>query len=212
LAAILSAASWLKADTVFDLQGVPENTPTPFADTQNGITATFTGINAGGVPTAGWFIVGGPGTNQFFQIFGPGAHFLIQPDTNNFGSLQIDFSQSVTNLIVPFAINNPPVNGVYNPLNIFLNGFLAGTGVGSTQSTGTLTQENPDQYPEGTLTLFGTFDRLVFTSEASGFAVGNFDVDATIPEPASLPLLSIGLAGVGLAYVIRKRIAVNRAV
>jgi hypothetical protein len=210
-AAILGAVASLHADSVFDFQGIAENTPTPITDTQNGVTATFTGLNASGTPTAGWFAVGGPATGNQFQIFGAGAHFLINADTQ-FGSLQVDFSQPVTNLNVSFVTNSTSNDPNVTPTNrLFLNAFAGANAVGSTAGTGVLTLEYPGPpplyYPEGNLTLLGTFDRLIFNSESFEFAIGNLDVNTAIPEPTSLPLLSIGLSGIMfLAYLNRREI------
>ena len=214
-AAILGVGASLRADTVFDFQNIAESTPTPITDTQNGIGATFTGLNASGVPTNGWFAVGGPATGNQFQIFGAGAHFLINADTQ-FGSLQVDFSQPVTNLNVSFVTNSTSNDPNVTPTNrLFLNAFAGSNAVGSTEGTGVLTLEYPSiplYYPEGNLTLLGTFDRLIFNSESIEFAIGHLAVDTAIPEPASLPLSIIGLAGsMGLAYLTRRKPAIGRA-
>jgi hypothetical protein len=215
-AAILGVGAPLRADSVFDFQGIAESTPTPITDTQNGVTATFTGLNPSGVPTAGWFAVGGPATGNQFQIFGAGAHFLLNADTQ-FGSLQVDFSQPVTNLNVSFVTNSTSNDSNVTPTNrLFLNAFAGANLVGSTEGTGALMLEYPGPpplyYPEGNLTLLGTFDRLIFNSESFEFAIGNLDVNTAIPEPASLALLIIGLGvSMGLAYLRRKKPAAGRA-
>src|SRR5690348_18471155 len=56
----------LKADSIFDFSGDAVGTPTPFSDTNNGLTASYSSFN-GATPTPNGFIVF---TNPFVNFGG----------------------------------------------------------------------------------------------------------------------------------------------
>ena len=182
---LLSAMAPLRASSIF-ING--SDTPdylatanyTPFTDTVNGITASFTGstdpLSFQITPTSG------------YVTWGP--EMLL---TNNLGStLTIDFGQDLDTISMDF--------GTYtnDPLELTL--YLGGNQVGSpVQETGT--QILTDGLYEGNIGLSGqAFDSVVVSDASSGlpvFGVGNITV-ADAPEPCFFWVFPAFGAGLGL--------------
>ncbi len=166
LLAVALAAIPLDASTIF-INGTDEPlaTYTPFSDTINGITATFSSSSD---PLA---FQTNPTTN--YVSWGP-----EMLSTNLFGStLTITFSQSFDSISMEF--------GTYTADPLELLAYSGGTQVGSpVDMTGT--QIVTDGFYENTIALSGvSFDSVVLSDGSSGlpiFGVGNITV-AEAPEP-----------------------------
>jgi hypothetical protein len=165
--------------TTFDLSTVATGTTPTFTITSGGNTATFESVPLNG-----------------FQI-GNTARLLTfstaLEDLNFFGTdpLVITFSQPVTNeILIPFAI---------------FDAFATGDTLTTVDQAGTarIFSSSPDSLtlgePEGLIAFVPTtpLTQLTLTS-SEAFAIGNI----TVPEPMSLSLLGMGLAG---AAVLRRK-------
>ncbi len=163
-------------------------TATPFADTNNGITATFSSpADPGGfevVPT-------------FFSTLT--GNVLLDPGPAGADNIPLDiaFSQSIKSISFLFALNDPS-----NTTSML---FSTNAG-GSTSATGTI-PAGGFTFPEGSLSFSGApFTSVVLSSGAFDFAVDDIVVStsSSVPEPGSLSLRAAGLAGLGL---MRRRCA-----
>jgi len=183
------------ADSVFDF----ENTTalgTPFMQTSNGVTATFTatpGPSFGGLPNVSFEIL--PFAGEFSSLTG---NVLTNPLSGPW-ILTVDFSHDATSISLLFAtVSNQddthPNAGVFT-----LAALENGTPVGSVSASGTVSQGF--KHPEGSVTFTGgVFNEVVMSSDTPIFAIDDIDlkpaVEVVAPEPASLLLLCSGLAGV----------------
>ncbi len=176
----------LFADTLFISGSVPPGTTTPFSETDNGLTATFTSP-----ADPGGFII----APSFFS-FGP--QILVDPGPANASNIPLDisFSAPLASISMDFGLDGAP-----GPFQ--LDAYLHGSLVGSATAMGVI--PSGYQFPEGVISFSGTaFDSLVLTSPTTPyFGVANLDVP--IPEPSSLILLATALAGAG--GVLRRKLA-----
>lgn len=182
LAAMVLIGSAAGAQAVtFDLAGSLGATPTPsFSITSGGQTATFTSAPGNG-----------------FQVQNTSGLLSFSPallDSNFFGTdpLLITFSSPVTNeILIPFAILD--AFGTADTLTVV-------TGFGATRTFSAINDGLPLGEPEGLIAFVPTSatSQLTLTS-SQAFAIGN----VTVPEPMSLSLLGMGLAG--MAVLRRKR-------
>lgn len=148
---------------MFDFESNAVNTPTPFTDTVEGLSATFTGAAS---------VCNFPGL--FATLTG---NFLIQgfcgPGTES-GPLGISFSSDLGGVFFNFAIEA----GGRLTVQGFENATLVGTATfASTVPSGRFNGE-------GIASLTGVFNRLVLTSDR---LLGLDNVDAmpvAVPEPA----------------------------
>ncbi|HXE12803.1 MAG TPA: PEP-CTERM sorting domain-containing protein [Bryobacteraceae bacterium] len=191
----------LNADSIFDFSGDAVGTVTPFSDANNGLTASYSAFN-GATPQPNGFIVW---TNPFVN-FGGGnnlyetAQVPGYPDQSNL-TLQILFSSPVNAVTFPFALNAPAGS------TLTLTAFSGGTQIGQLVSAPSI--ESPDNgYSYGTLAFNPgqTFDELqlgnAFEFALDDLATTNVTPVSGVPEPASVALMFLGLAGI-LAYARR---------
>jgi hypothetical protein len=182
---LLAVPSALLADSTFNFTDLSSLTPTPFSDTQKGITATFSSPS----DPAG-FVVADPSVFDFQTITG---NVLL---TNIPGStLNIGFASPLDTFSLLFGLAGGPADTL--TLTAYLNGSQVGSPVvaGGTIPAGGI-------FPEGSLAFSGDYNSVSISSSTDYFAVG--DVTAT-PEPTSVVLLATGMLGLASAGYRRRR-------
>lgn len=193
----LATPSALLADSAaYTFESVPTGTLTPFSDTNNGITATFTSDN--GDPGAF-----GVTDSTIFGFVTLSGNILMSPgdflDQNTNEPLNIAFSKDLYNLYLNFALVGSPSD------TLTVTAFENATSVGSV----TVAASGPaNLFPEGFLGFNGVlFNSVTLTADASTpyFAVDNLAVSTT-PEPGTLSLLGTGLLGLA-GFSLRRLIA-----
>ena len=136
------------ADSLFDFNLVPTGTSTPFADTQTGLTATFTSP-----ADPGGFVVG----TAFFATLTGNVLLSPGPAAANNIPLVVTFDQPATGVDLLFALNDPG-----NTTSLTLEAFSGGVGgtlVGTANATGAIPLGFI--FPEGSLSFSGTpFDTI----------------------------------------------------
>lgn len=149
----------------------------------------------------------GPGTNMTY-IHEPGIEgtSLLNPD------LRVDFLRGATgSLMFGYALNSSVSDPLYfASISVFDAG---GTALASTSQQGDFTITSPpfglSSYPEGQISVsfagvaaYATFD---FTSQYGRYILDDFSGTfgsterPSIPEPATLALFGLGLAGLGFS-------------
>ena len=185
LAVMLLCSIALFAQSTFINGDVAVGTATTFADTNNGLTATFSSP-----ADPGAFVTG----TSFFSF---GWEILSDPGPSAAANvpLTISFSAPQPSIYMDFGLA-----GVGGPF--VLNAFLGGAPVGSTTVMGGVSSGY--NFAEGVISFSGTFDSVVLTSPTTPyFAVAN--INTPLPEPSSLVLLGSALAGVG--GLLRRKLA-----
>jgi hypothetical protein len=198
--AAVSAASPARADfTINFATAAAPGTSTPFlVDTSDGNVVTFNGV-----PT----IPGDPADTGTFTVFNSPGLF------NGFSAGLIDtgfdfnpttFNEQGDTLTISFA--TPIADGVYLPFGIADGGGSIGSDfLTVTSNTGVTVVANgaldggPLNEPEGTALIEAPGTTELTITSANPFAIGG----VTVPEPISLSILGMGLAG--LTAVRRRR-------
>lgn len=183
---LLFSTALFAGDFNFINGDVPFGTTTTFADTNNGMTATFSSpADPGGFITA----------QNFFSF--PGFQILVDPGPAGASNipLNISFSAPLRDISMNFGID-----GQSGPFQ--LEAFLGGKLVGSTTVNGSVPPGG--NFGEGTISFAGDFDSVeLISSSTPYFGIANIGADP-VPEPTSLMLLVPALAGVG--GVLRRKL------
>lgn len=173
---------------LYDFENQSIGTETPFTLVSAGLSATFAG--PAGVDPGAFGISSNFKTPTGFQYRLMNGDFLtIGSAFGAAGSaLTITFSAPVTAFTLDFGLDDPS--------NATTLAFLTNAS-GNGSAGGSLT--NGYRYPEGTLSYAGgPFTTITLQSDALDFQIDNLRVTAAVPEPESVVLFAVGLAGLAL--------------
>lgn len=186
---LLAASLAASANTFyFDLNNVAQGSGTPFSQTFDGLTATFSASgDPGGFQLAPSFFNTLPGN----VIYSPG----LSGQENQI--VTVSFSSDITDFSAPFA--------TIGLGTLTLTAYSAKTVVGSTSIAGT---PGLDSAPVGTVHFGGVkFDSVVLSdSQDPDFAIGGVSVVSSVPEPDAI---SMSLIGLGLLSIMLRRRALD---
>jgi hypothetical protein len=185
---LLTAAGSLgrAQQAVFDFENYATNDPltttyTPFIDTVNGLSATFTS-NA---PGDQGFLVDTIGFSSFH------GNALDENQSQPYATLTIKFSKPVNDFFLNFGLNDQ--HGTLGTGMDILNlvAYNAGTQVGQSSNLGQ--PIDADGYPQGVALYDGTpFDSVSLNSPINLFAIDNLSVETVVPEPSTISLWILG--------------------
>lgn len=172
----------LRADATFNFETNTVGTTTPFTDTNNGVSATFSSSSDPG----GFLVIG---VSTFDTL--TGKVLIDNPSTNR--TLAIQFSSLQSAISLDFATDSP--GGVL----FDLDAFDGGTQVGSVTAIGSIPLGFT--FPEGIISFSGAeFDSVVLSAPtAPAFAIDNVTVTG-VPEPTSLPVSVLALGVLALVW------------
>jgi len=176
---LTSKAAATTATFDFDTNGV--GLPTPFTDTNNGISASFSSTGDPGGFATGNILV------PFITLTGI---TLLDPGPAGLNNLPLDitFNVPITNIFFRFALNDM-TNMTQMQMTTNAGGSISANGVLLAGS----------QFPEGSVTFSGApFTSVELTSGAPDFAID--DIVVTTPVAAVPgPIVGAGLPGLILA-------------
>ena len=182
LALLAVSSPALRADATFNFDSDTLGTTTPFTDTNNGVSATFSSPSDPG----GFLVIG---VSTFDTL--TGKVLIDNPSTNR--TLAIQFSSLQSAISLDFATDSP--GGVL----FDLDAFDGGTQVGSVTAIGSIPLGFT--FPEGIISFSGAeFDSVVLSAPtAPAFAIDNVTVTG-VPEPTSLPVSVLALGVLALVW------------
>jgi hypothetical protein len=166
------------AATIFNFDNDAFGTVTPFTDTVNGLSATFSSPGNPGV-----FEV----QQSFFETLT--GNVLITADTV---PLTINFSSNLSAITLVFATSD-----FTTPSPLTLTAYEGNTAVGSDVQVG---QFLPGFiFPEGEIAFDGTtFNSVVLSTPSPGFAIDNVEVATATPEPRFEWMVGVVLIAVAI--------------
>lgn len=166
------------AATIFNFDNDTVGTTTTFTDTVGNLSATFSSSVPGAYSVQ----------QSFFSTLT--GNILGSPANN--GPLTIDFNSNLSAISLLFATAD-----FNTPSPFTLAAYEGNTLVGSTTSAGMFLAGF--LFPEGEIAFSGaTFNSVVLSSPANGFAIDNVQAAAATPEPRYTWLLGIVLLAVGI--------------
>ncbi len=178
----------MQAASTFNFDNDAVGTNTQFADTSNGISATFlSSADPGGFSIQ----------PSIFQALT--GNVLGDPGSSGMQglTLEIDFNTNLSALSLVFATAD------FGPASPFtLTAYEGIVEDGSASSTGVV--PNGFTFPEGEIAFTGLFNRVILSSPAPDFAIDNIAAVAA-PEPSAALLLGLGLLSLGLLPLRRLR-------
>jgi PEP-CTERM motif-containing protein len=179
LAIVFGGLSPASAGVIYDFEAVPLGTATPFVH-PGAVTGAFSSVDG-----PAFFVA-----SSFFSSLT--GHVLLDADAPQH-RLDIVFSSPVDSISLLFALNASAAA----PSQIFINaygGALNGPVLATNFATGVVPAGF--SFPEGSLSLSGvTFKAVTLFSTAQDFAVDDIQVTTPVPEPSSVSLALVGLAG-----------------
>jgi hypothetical protein len=209
--AILASASVAVADTTYwtDWTSAPAGASIVNGTLFNGtgtVNVTYTGPYSAPTQTSGgtnyWTY---PGTSPYGSLNGPPDSDIIALTTA--GTKTITFSQAVTNPLFAFTSwnGNSAEYGVPISILSYAQGYW-GTGTPVLKVSGT--GFNAVGEETGVIELLGTFTSITFTDAVNenwhGFTIGVAPTSSSVPEPATMLLLGLGLIGLSGVRRFRK--------
>lgn len=183
-----------RAATVFNFDGDNVGTYTPFTDTVNGLSATFSSP-----ADPGGFVI--YANNGFFDTLT--GNVLGNPGPAGLDNLNLSvaFSQNQSSVSLDFATFD---YGSPSPLTI--DAYQNSTLIGSMTATGAIPTDFGFVFPEGQISFSGAaFNNIVISSGAPDFVVDNISV-SSVPSPPSSWLLAAGVLALAVP-ALRRRIS-----
>jgi hypothetical protein len=179
---VLTMPGSLRADSIFNFDSAPITTTSPFSQTVNGLTATFSSpADPGGFAVSSASFLASPFS----------GNVLVGTNQAGVVPLTIGLSQNVDSVSLDFATETTAT--------FLLTAFENGTQVGQATAVGSV--PSGFLFPQGSLDLNNgeLFDSVTLSSLSPDFAIDNVDFGlptgpTPVPEPSSLVLIGSGLS------------------